>query len=388
MKSLISIIVPIYNVEQYIQECIESIQKQTYQNIQIILVNDGSTDLSGEICNRYAESDDRIKVIHQQNQGLVLARKKGLKAATGDYIGFVDGDDYIAPDMFEKLLCEIQISNSDFVHSGFMSNGRKSATIEKKTLEFSGYKEKEDFIRIAILGRRRYITPSIWSKLFKAEFIQSCYEEVPDEAQYGEDVINLCICLMKCNKITILNEAYYYYRIREGSITRKKEFKNLKDSFKCYEYVYDVLKRYGCSEELKNVIIINAYNNILNKLIECSADEFQMARYYYPQVDLLQGKRVVIYGAGAVGKDYYAQICRYTDCEVVAWVDTDSEKYSYPYIKIYGTSILNKIKFDVLVIAVKNEETAKQIHNQLLDYGISPDKIFWDDPREYIFEGE
>lgn len=131
--SLISIIVPIFNVENYLAECIESIQKQTYKNLEIILIDDGSTDQSGEICEHYARNDRRIMVIHQKNNGVVAARKCGLKRARGRYIGFVDGDDYINLDMYERLIQDIENTGADFVHSGFIENNKKYI-FEKKWL--------------------------------------------------------------------------------------------------------------------------------------------------------------------------------------------------------------------------------------------------------------
>ena len=123
VNPLISVIIPVYNIEAYIADCVESIMNQTYQNLQIILVDDGSDDGSGAICNQYADLDQRIEVIHQPNKGLVSARKNGLKRAKGDYIGFVDGDDYIETEMYERLLEEMQKSNADFIHSGLIKNG-------------------------------------------------------------------------------------------------------------------------------------------------------------------------------------------------------------------------------------------------------------------------
>lgn len=115
----ISIIVPIYNVEKYVRQCIESIINQTYKNLQIILVDDGSTDTSGLICDEYASIDDRIEVIHKKNGGLVTARKIGLQKAKGEYIGFVDGDDYIDDNMYESLLGYILKKDVDMVHTGY-----------------------------------------------------------------------------------------------------------------------------------------------------------------------------------------------------------------------------------------------------------------------------
>ena len=115
---LISVIVPVYNVEQYLRECIESITNQTYNHLQIILVDDGSTDDSGKICDEYKAIDERIIVIHQKNKGLVGARKTGLEVANGEYIGFVDSDDYIDREMYDSLLEYALLENADMVHSG------------------------------------------------------------------------------------------------------------------------------------------------------------------------------------------------------------------------------------------------------------------------------
>ena len=113
MENLISVIVPVYNIEAYLRKCIDSILAQTYTNLEIILVDDGSTDNSGEICNEYAAKDARIRVIHKGNGGLSSARNTGIDIATGKYIGFVDSDDYLAPDMYEKLLGAIVNNHAD-----------------------------------------------------------------------------------------------------------------------------------------------------------------------------------------------------------------------------------------------------------------------------------
>ncbi|MBO7334370.1 MAG: glycosyltransferase, partial [Lachnospiraceae bacterium] len=116
---LISVIVPVFEVEKYLKECIESILNQTYTNLEIILVDDGSPDKCGEICEEYAKTDNRIIVIHHENKGLSSARNRGLDIATGDYIGFVDSDDKIAPDMFEILLNNLKQYDADISICGF-----------------------------------------------------------------------------------------------------------------------------------------------------------------------------------------------------------------------------------------------------------------------------
>lgn len=383
VNPLISVIIPVYNIEAYIAECVESIMNQTYQNLQIILVDDGSDDGSGAICNQYADLDQRIEVIHQPNKGLVSARKSGLKRAKGDYIGFVDGDDYIETEMYERLLEEMQKSNADFIHSGHIKNGEAWIPYKRKTLYLSEAEEKERIIRTAIFGRESYFAPSIWSKLFKARIIKDCYSQVPDSAQYGEDLISLCICIDRCDKVVLLDEAYYHYRYRGESITNEKNLKSLENVFRYYGNVCDVLTKYKCYEELKNLIMENVCANILRKVKAVSGNDFQTAQYYFADADRLLGKKIVIYGAGAVGKDYYAQISRYTDCSVVAWVDSYPEKYEYPHIKLFGVEELSAMAYDILLIAVKDEELAHEISCSLIGRGVEEEKIFWSEPQLY-----
>lgn len=382
-EPLISIIVPIFNIEKYVSECVESIIQQTYENIQIILVDDGSTDKSGEICDKYALSDSRIEVIHQKNQGLVLARKSGLEKAIGDYIGFVDGDDYIEPDMYEELLKVIRKHDADLVHSGFIKGDKRIINFKGEVIEFNNRKDREDFIRMFILYSPGYITPSIWSKVFKAEFIKECYNKVPNNTQYGEDLINFCVCIEKCSKIVLFAKAYYHYRYRKESITNGIDLNSLKMLFRYYVHICNMVAGYECYDELEEFLIDEFYNNILHKIRAFENKDFQMARYYYTQPEGLQGKKIVIYGAGAVGRDYYAQISRYTDCDIVAWVDIQPEKYHYPYIKLYGIEALEQIAFDVLIIAVSSEKIAYEIKEQLVQKGVDENKIMWIEAKIY-----
>ena len=156
---LVSIIVPVFNVEAYIAQCIESIQRQTYRNIQVILVDDGSTDKSGAICDNYAAGDSRIEVVHRQNGGLVRARKCGLKRAKGQYIGFVDGDDYIDSGMYQTLAKAIELEKADFVHSGYWENVAKKIVPARKVITHP--LDKVELLENILSGAEAGITPSI-----------------------------------------------------------------------------------------------------------------------------------------------------------------------------------------------------------------------------------
>ena len=195
IDKLISIIVPIYNIRQYLDKCLSSIITQSYQNLEIILVEDGSTDESGIICDKYAECDRRIKVIHKQNGGLVSARKEGIKAAAGTYIGFVDGDDFIEPEMYEMLVRSIEEMQVDFVHSGYFKNDGQNLSVKsREKYLFKDRKSREAFIKRQILDPtdNQSVSPSIWSKLFRRDFLKEVYMGMQDNLSYGEDLWCLC----------------------------------------------------------------------------------------------------------------------------------------------------------------------------------------------------
>ena len=191
---MISIIVPIYNIEAYLEECIKSIIKQTYKELEIILVDDGSTDGSSEICDEFASQDKRIKVIHKQNEGLVLARKNGLQYVKGDYVLFVDGDDWIESNMCEELMKVMKQTDADIVHSGYF---RELVLNLPPGLYYSRNSYRADeFIRKHILNAEpdEEISFSIWSKLFRTPVIKKSYGLVPDCVDYGEVLLNLIAC--------------------------------------------------------------------------------------------------------------------------------------------------------------------------------------------------
>lgn len=378
-NDLISVIVPVYNIETYVSECIESIRKQTYENLQIILIDDGSTDQSGNICDRYLLKDSRIEVIHQANKGPVVARKAGLEKAKGKYIGFVDGDDYIEPDMYYILMKEMEDSNSDFVHSGYWERNIRKVTLKKEIINLLNDRKK--FLEKVLL--RSYISPSNWSKLFKADLIKRAYDRLDNKCMLGEDLLALCICILEGRKISIVDECYYHYRVREGSLSHQNDIDDLKKTYQMYDGLCNIFRSYGLYDDIEDMMDKFLWNSIRDYMARINQSDFQVAKYYFKDTDKLIGKRIVIYGAGMVGRDYYAQICRYSDCKVTAWVDRNPERYQYKHITLCGIDVLRSMEFDILIIAVLKETLADDIRNELLERGIEKEKIHWEKPERW-----
>lgn len=246
-RKLVSIIVPIYNVEKYLKRCLDSLLKQSLRDIEIILVDDGSNDHSPAIVDEYARMDDRIKVIHKNNAGLGLARNSGLEIAQGEYIGFIDSDDYIALDMYEKLYHTAKKSNSDIVYSGFYKEVGNTFQIVNefdKEVSFSKDDVKEitkSFItKETRIGRR--IQRMVWRGIYKRSIIKQNDIKFPNERIIpSEDLIFQTAITPKANKITFIPTPLVYYCFYGNSLSTRfnynryemliNEWRELKQNF-------------------------------------------------------------------------------------------------------------------------------------------------------------
>lgn len=213
-KSKISIIVPIYNREKYLAKCLDSIINQTHKNLEIILVNDGSSDNSINICKKYAKNDLRIIIINKsKNEGVSAARNKGLEIATGDYIGFVDSDDSILPNMYEKLLEDIIIYDTDFIQCGSYVNQKKLHSSENRIEIYEG----NDVI-VKLFLSNWIITSVVWDKLYKKSFLDKT--SFNSNYRKNEDVLYIFNLVQRAKKIGLSNLALYDYTFeREDALT-------------------------------------------------------------------------------------------------------------------------------------------------------------------------
>lgn len=211
----ISVIVPIYNVEKYLRRCIDSIINQTYKNLEIILVNDGSPDNCGVICDEYSNKDERIKVIHKKNGGLSDARNAGLEIATGSYIGYVDSDDWIEPNMYEDLINVISYEDSDIASCMVNKIWDEKDVINVK------YEDELNIITLntedalAELIKEKLLTQTVWNKLYRREIISDIIFEY---GKFHEDEFWSYRIIANAKKISIINKGYYNYFQRDTSI--------------------------------------------------------------------------------------------------------------------------------------------------------------------------
>ncbi|MDO4921927.1 MAG: glycosyltransferase [Phascolarctobacterium sp.] len=266
---LISIIVPVYNVAPYLQKCLDSILAQTYTNLEIICVDDGSTDTSGAIVDAYAKIDARVRVIHQMNGGLSDARNIGVGVATGAYIGFVDSDDYIAPQMYETLYnfatqndLDVAMCCAYDVCDGKVCGGTKNfAPIVTES--------PEEMIRLLFLPHRNGAQIGVWIKLFRRSVAGNVSFRV---GKAYEDVFYVLDCIERTRRFGWICNAFYYYVQRAGSITHLPRFKPaILDVVEGYEENYARIAQHwpGAMDAARHRLAWS-YLVCLNRIADCA----------------------------------------------------------------------------------------------------------------------
>lgn len=382
---LVSVIVPVYNVAPYLEECLDSIIAQTYKNLEIILVDDGSVDGSAGICDVYASRDFRIKVLHQENCGVVMARKKGVGQATGNYICFIDADDRIDCGMIAFFI--ENIGDCDVVTSAcFHENASGTYEIWKDALEAGIYRGER--LRYLIDNMILYhnlpevgLQPYIVIKMYRAELAKAVSDKVDSDISYSEDRDFLYRCVLNAKAVRITQDCFYYYRYREDSAMHKVNKNFLSDLNRLYlslERAFEIHEqKESLLRQLQTFIIMRLYSAA--KFMGFSTD-IGIEGYVFPFSDVENGSRVVLYGAGAVGRAYYWQICRQKFLKIVLWVDQDWKRYENQPIPVYSPEILGRYDYDYLIIAVKRKELADEIRTSLVKQGALKEKILWRAP--------
>ncbi|MCI7273398.1 glycosyltransferase [bacterium] len=211
---LVSVIIPVYNVADFLDQCMGSVCRQTYTNLEIILVDDGSTDASAEMCRRWAETDSRIKLIRQQNMGLSGARNTGLEIAKGEWIAFVDSDDWIEPDMYEGMMKTALSYNADIVACGHIREKRTKKRILLPT-EKPRTVTSDEALRMIVVDKK--LQNHVWSKIYRRHLFDTV--RFPVRAIY-EDIAVSHLLFHQTNRIVLLDKPYYHYRIRVGGLSR------------------------------------------------------------------------------------------------------------------------------------------------------------------------
>lgn len=230
---MISVIVPIYKVEPYLRQCVDSILNQSYRNLEVLLIDDGSPDKCGEICDEYERRDERVRVFHTENRGLSAARNLGLREAKGDYIGFVDSDDWIEPDMYEVLLKRIEETGADIGVCGI------ACEYVNRCIDFpcsEAIYDSNNAVHALICGDlRNQVMNKLWTRKVATFF------QFPEEHVY-EDIFTVYKVFLRAEKVATVRKALYRYRQRKGSIAQTYPMQNLIDYWDAIHQRCEALK--------------------------------------------------------------------------------------------------------------------------------------------------
>lgn len=292
---MVSVIVPVYNVEPYLEEAIESIINQSYKELEIILVDDGSTDGSGNICDKYQKSDSRIKVIHQENRGLSGARNAGLDICEGDIIAFLDPDDAFCKDAIFKMTEAMTESGAEIVECNFANYvGRARMNEQKlkrlpKAIRPKNNREGLYTKREALFMQcSQNLGTTVWNKIYKREIWKDLRFR---EGQNYEDLDIILPLVSKCEKLYILDEKLIMRRIRKGSITSTNTLKNLKDRILAHNHYTEYIKEHTPSlfgEDVQKMVAKQYAQYLFSTFYKCAIgrakEKKQMLKYIRSQI--------------------------------------------------------------------------------------------------------
>lgn len=389
MNKVLSVIIPAYNRAQTIARCIGSIQQQTYRNLEIILIDDGSKDQTSMICEEFAQKDPRIQVFRIENSGASAARKFGIAKAGGRYVTFVDSDDWIESDMYEKMLEKCEACGADVVTSGITLEKGDVFDYEMDTVEQGFYEKsqiREEILQIMMFDRRfgkRGITGSLCNKIFLKERIEDAFAYLQTSVTYGDDAIAVYSAMANADRLYVCQESWYHYCVHEDSLVQSHDRDSFEKILLLKENLTSVFYRQGILDIMQPQIeqyIRPFLRRTIQKLYGISMEQ---VLYLFPYEAVPAGSRIIIYGAGAVGNSYRSCLENGNYAVLVAWVDINYHKLADKvWLRVESPDVIFKIAYDYIVIAVESEAVADNICKGLASQGVLKDRLIWVQPRK------
>jgi len=393
-EPLLSVIVPVYNAANTIERCVKSILNSVYINIEVIIVNDGSIDNSLKLCESIAELDHRVKIINNLHAGVVYTRNLGISCAKGEYITFVDADDYISLEHYRNMMkdiddCDIVIGRYmktnliDYSYDPMMSRGQgkfrkwsnglsegvytgdMAKSFKMHQFQFCRDKEQYDFY--------------IWNKIFKTDIVKKVYGRVAQNLINGEDQILYHMCLLESKKIKSIKEYGYFHT---ESISGNEKRYPYEDVLKNRVDEFFIMRKYideEYKEDDKEVFIKNLNEYYMQWLVVASSRVAPYIFIKYPYYGRFQGKdKVVLYGAGNAGRVFYKEIIEEAVCQLVAWVDKNAKQIrKTTMLPVRDVECISDIDFDYIIIAVLDKTIFEEIEEEIIKKGIAKEKIIW-----------
>lgn len=364
----LSVIVPIYNVEKYIRKAIESVVKQTYKNLEIILVDDGSTDNSGLICDEYAEKDERIRVIHKENGGIVSARKTGIDIATGDYAVNVDPDDWIECDAYDNVMKIVDKYHPDIVVFGMKKEFDGFVEVQPVQLENGLYTKKEFWLAFCnkVSEHPFFSQPILMSqcdKVVKTELFRKHEFNCNEEIKKNVDDAVIFPMLLDMQSVYIDSRCWYHYCVRKNSILWQTK-KNDDTRYKILAlHLIEAYRKYGADSGCSlDFLLYKLVHHLMLDTPEALFDREQCR--IYPKIS--HDSKMIVYGKGVFANRFMNSIKEKHYCDIIANVDSgDVERLN---------EIDNQL-YDFIVIAIFNAKIVLSVLDLLADMKIDKNKI-------------
>lgn len=378
---LLSVIVPIYNQEQYLEKCLLSIVQQSYKNLDIILVNDGSTDGSADICDGFLLCDERITVIHKKNAGLVSARKTGICVAKGDYAVYVDGDDWLDLDVFEKLYQDGMQFDVDMVGLRGCIKEYENGTSSEVVIQFKTgiYRSKEletDIFPYMISTTVFYeenLMFSLCTYAIKRDLLKKNQLYVDNSIKIGEDFVCIWSCLLSTNSIAFTDVIGYHYRQHGRSMTHSFIDGEV-NSIKSW---YFMLRKKSEENRVSEILLrqLDIYVVYRMLLTDCSIF-LKKFNYMFPYSQVRRGDKIIIYGAGILGQKLRKALSEIEFCDVVLWVDEAFKMYRKLGLCITSPEEIVVNEYKYIVVAVIKHKVSMEIKKTLQEkYKVPENKI-------------
>ena len=396
-KIKVSVIIAVYNTERFLKQCMDSIVNQTLRDIEIICVNDGSTDDSLMILNKYAESDDRVLVYTKENEGLggASARNYGLERAQGEYISILDSDDFFELDMLEKAVKRAESTNADIVvFGGYEYDERNGNTYtvasilgekEIPDIEVFSYRDCADDIYQLTQGMA-------WNKLFRKSFLKEHGLRF-QKVKYTDDAYFTFAHMALANRITVLKEYLCYYRINSGNCATSflRYFYDKITSYESFSYLHnkyrdEIFKELDITDTKKEYfydkrvwlwsrqVMANSSGEILLQAARSYGSDVTtgILRFQFPYERIERESKIVLIGAGIMGRHYYSQLMLSGYCDVVCWAEQENP-FDHKYIS--KLEEVRQYKFDYAVVAYVQQKLIEPALAILQDMKIPENKI-------------
>ncbi len=365
----LSVIVPVYNVELYIRRCLDSILAQTYKNLQIILVDDGSMDKSGEICDEYAVKDDRIQVIHKENGGISSARKAGVLCAAGEYTTCVDSDDWIEEKAYEIMVNRLEEYHPDMLVLGYKKEHAGFSEEYRQGIKEGYYQEKElwdEFNRCVneTCFFNQPIDMILWNKAIRTDILKKYQLMCPDVLRKNVDDAVIFPCLLNIKSVYIGTECLYHYCVRKSSILWNERGDDFDFFVRLTEYFILSYRDSENKDKMERDFLL--YKLFYHLVLDVPEKMISMKQCkFYPQIKT--GSNIIIYGKGVFASRLINRIHSSKFCNVVDNLDkADLHKLNH---------IENE--YDFIVIAILNHYIVASTVELLVDAGVARDKILF-----------